>query len=116
MRAYNLSILTPEGKVYDDEVQSVVAPGRLGSFGVLYQHAHMIAAVKLGVLQVDTGNGLRYFVLGDGILEVTDNGVGILADDAQPADSLDDAKKRVTAIEEQLKRMTHPETTHANAT
>ena len=48
--AVAVSILTPEGKVFEGDVYSVSAPGALGSFGVLEGHAPMIAALGTGVL------------------------------------------------------------------
>ena len=50
--AFQLSIVTPEGQVYEDQVEGVVAPGEWGSFGVLAFHAPMVAALEAGVLSV----------------------------------------------------------------
>ena len=43
---YRLKILTLEKSVYDADVKSIVAPGADGYFGVLAQHAPLIAALR----------------------------------------------------------------------
>ena len=102
MPTYNLMILTPEGKAYESDVSSIVAPGLEGFFGVLAHHTPMIAAVRLGILTVREENGTFFFVLGEGILEVSSEGVSILADTAERADTEDAAKIRAKEIATEL--------------
>jgi F-type H+-transporting ATPase subunit epsilon len=86
--SYSIQMLTPEGKAHEGEAISVVAPGELGSFGVLAHHQPMIAALAAGVLQITTPDERRLvFDIGPGLLEVTpEHDVVILTDDAATDD------------------------------
>ena len=48
----NLEILTPEKKLFSDEVYGVQLPGVSGSFEVLNNHAPLISALKSGRIKV----------------------------------------------------------------
>ena len=82
--SYALTIITPDGKVFDDQVEELVAPGEMGSFGVLKQHAPMVAALKKGVLKLKTQGQENFWSVAQGVLEVSDKGqVLILVDRAE---------------------------------
>lgn len=88
MADYVFQILTPVGAVYDDAVQSVVAPGILGSFGVLLNHAPMIAETAVGdVVLIDKDGKTRSYAVGEGIFEVSHNSALLLVDSATEADA-----------------------------
>ncbi len=94
MPKYKLSILTPDGEIYENEVESLVAPGANGSFGVLANHANMIAATVPGVFKVNEPD-TAYFAVGTGVLEVLDDGaVNFLADRAEKAADSEAAKEK----------------------
>ncbi len=95
MSTFALTIVTPEGKAFDGPADSLVAPGREGDFGVLSQHAAMMAALRRGILSVRTGAEERLFVVGEGVLEVSRNGVTVLAATATPAANRDEARSRL---------------------
>lgn len=46
-----LEIVSPEGFLFEGDVQSVSLPGIAGSFDVLPHHAPLIAALAEGILQ-----------------------------------------------------------------
>ena len=83
MNNYKLSIITPHGKIFDGEVESLVAPGTEGSFGVLFNHAPMITTLKPGLIEIKKNNSTQKFSISEGILEVEKNSqVLILANQA----------------------------------
>jgi len=83
MQTYLLSIITPAGKVFEDQVESLMAPGIEGSFGVLKNHAPMVAILKKGVLKIRTNGHDRCFAVGQAILEINrTEGVLLLSDSA----------------------------------
>lgn len=53
-----LEILTPEAKVFYGEAISVICPGIDGYFGVLNNHAPLIAALKQGEVKIKVGKGV----------------------------------------------------------
>jgi F-type H+-transporting ATPase subunit epsilon len=85
MSSFPLSIITPTGKVFDGEAESVMAPGYGGYLGVLANHAPMVAALQAGALSVNDGGRTRWYGLRAGVLEVSEDGVMILANGLVPA-------------------------------
>ena len=91
----NLEILTPEKKIYSDEVYGVQMPGISGSFEVLEKHAPLVSALKAGRIKIlkdkSTGSGgqnhFAYFDIQSGFVEVLNNKVTVLAEGATPVEA-----------------------------
>ncbi len=99
MLTYQLSILSPEGQIFDAPVESLTAPGQLGSFGILARHAPMVTALKIGVLNVKEPHRQQFFAIGDGVLEVDHaHDVIILADYAHAYSTQEDAKNHLAEL------------------
>ena len=93
MANYQLSIITAHGEVFKDHVDSLVATGTLGSFGVLSDHAPLVTSLCGGPLTVTQNGKENYFAVSSGILEVSDqNHVLLLADFAKKVNTIDEAK------------------------
>jgi len=93
MANYQLSIITADGEVFNDQVESLVAPGALGSFGVLSDHAPFVTSLCSGPVTVTQNGTKNYFAISSGILEVnTNNNVLLLASFAKKVKTIDDAK------------------------
>ena len=76
-----LEIISPEKKLYSGEVDSVVLPGAEGSFGVLKNHAPIIATLKQGDIEVKDSNSKSHrFAVSGGVVEVLNNKVIVLAE------------------------------------
>lgn len=89
MPTYRLSIITPNGKVFDDQIDSLIACGTTGSFGVWARHAPMVASLAKGPLTIKRDGKESYFAVGPGILEVNaERDVLLLADAAVGTDTL----------------------------
>ncbi|HXV43533.1 MAG TPA: F0F1 ATP synthase subunit epsilon [Anaerolineae bacterium] len=90
MPTLHLEIVTVEGKVFDDRVSMVVAPGSEGVLGVLPRHAPLITALREGELQVKKeGQEDQFFAIGGGFMEVQPDHVVVLADAAERAEEID---------------------------
>ena len=78
---YALLIATPEKVVFEGQVISLSAPGGLGYFEVLSQHAPMIRTLTAGQLTVTDANKKKWswFIEG-GLFEVDRNQATLLAD------------------------------------
>lgn len=92
MPTFPFSILSPRGKTFEGAVTSVSAPGVLGGFGVLAGHAPMIAAVHAGATSVHVEGRTELFFTGEGVLEVSQQAVVLLVDEAEKVESLEAAK------------------------
>lgn len=79
----NLEILTPERKLYSDDVYGVQLPGIDGLFEVLQHHAPMVSALKAGTIKVlvDKQN-TSLFEIQTGFVEVFKDNVTILVEGA----------------------------------
>ncbi len=76
-----LEIITPEKKIFSGEVESIKLPGADGSFGVLNNHAPIIAALKKGIVKVtDSKKHVENFEINGGVVEVLKNKVIVLAE------------------------------------
>lgn len=77
----HLEIITPDKKVYSGEVDSVKLPGAEGSFGILNNHAPIIASLKKGTIRVtDSKKHVENFEINGGVVEVQNNKVIVLAE------------------------------------
>ena len=78
-----LEIITAENKMYSGDVEAVKLPGTDGSFGILDNHAPMIASLKKGTVKVtDTKKNVENFEINGGVVEVLNNKVVVLAEKA----------------------------------
>ena len=94
-----LEIVTPERKIFSDEVDGVVIPGIEGEMGVLPQHAPLVSTLAAGELRYTKGTQEEELAIGQGFVEVTATKVSVLTDMAMADDEIDEA-----AVQEALDR------------
>lgn len=105
MATFTLSVVTPEREIFNAPVDSLQAPGMEGSFGVLANHAPMVAALLPGLVRITDADGreLRLFV-GGGFFQVSGNTAQLLADSAEFATDIN-AERAKAAEERALNRL-----------
>lgn len=85
-----LEVVTPQKAVVSEEVQTVVAPGSEGEFGVLKQHTTFLTSLKIGALRYKDASGKeRYVFINGGFAEVLPNKITILAESAERRKDID---------------------------
>lgn len=68
---FKLSIVTPSGRIFEDTVESVSAPGLMGGFEVYSNHAPMLIALKGGKVRLrKDGKDIKTLTIDSGVLEV----------------------------------------------
>jgi F-type H+-transporting ATPase subunit epsilon len=79
-----LKIVTPTKTVFEGEVQNFTAPGSVGNFEVLYNHAPIVSKLMPGMFKyvLLSGKEAHYYVSG-GFLELHQNSGTVLADSAE---------------------------------
>jgi F-type H+-transporting ATPase subunit epsilon len=87
-----LEIVTPEARVFSDNVDMVTLPGIEGEMGVLPDHMPLMTQLVAGEIIVKKGDEEFFLAVGDGFVEVTGERVSVLTDMAINADSIDEAK------------------------
>ena len=87
---FPVEVLTPEGKVFDDEVEMVSTRTSTGSIGVLANHAPLMAILEPTELRLyKSESEIVRFAQGEGYLQVVDNSALVLVEDAIAPDSID---------------------------
>ncbi len=97
-----LEIVTPEARIFSDEVDSVVLPGYEGEMGVLPSHAPLVTTLTYGELRYTKGGKTTELAVGEGLVEVTGSTTRVLTDMAVHSDAIDEK-----AVEEALERAKH---------
>ena len=92
MPKMKLEIITVERALLSDEVDLLVAPGIDGELGILPHHAPLLTALKPGELRIVKEGKDQFLAVGGGFLEVIANEVKVLADSAERADEIDEAR------------------------
>jgi len=89
-KAFSLEIIAPDRVVFRGETTSVSAPGEVGGFQVLYNHAPLLSTLAVGILRVKDKEGSdTLFATGGGFFEVHDNAALVLVDSAERVDQID---------------------------
>ena len=99
MATLKLEIVTPEAKVYSEDVDMVTLPGVEGEMGIFPMHVPLMTQFVFGVVGVRKGGQDFFLAVGDGFVEVNGESVSILTDMATKEEDIDEAK-----AEEALKR------------
>jgi F-type H+-transporting ATPase subunit epsilon len=75
-------VIAPDQAVFDGEAQSVSAPAYDGQVGILPRHAPFLTLLGAGRLAVRLADGTRNFRVRGGFLQVVDNTVRVVAEQA----------------------------------
>jgi F-type H+-transporting ATPase subunit epsilon len=107
MATFHFSLVAPDKLLFSGEVDQVDVPGMEGDFGVLADHAPLVALLRPGVLTVKVGADAQRIVIFGGFAEVSPQGLTVLADYATSLEDLDLAMlaARIAETEEKIKRI-----------
>jgi len=92
MATIKLEIVTPEAKIFSDDVDMVTLTGTEGEMGILPQHMPLMTQLVAGEVIAQKGKDTIFLAVGDGFVQVTGDRVAILTDMAIEADNIDEAK------------------------
>lgn len=107
MATFKIKVVTYEEKVLEQEAEFVLVRTTEGEMGILPNHSPFIAGLSTGEMKIRlNGKEEKYFV-SEGLLEISNNVVTIIATEAIPADQLDveRAKKEVEELKAKLAKM-----------
>jgi F-type H+-transporting ATPase subunit epsilon len=104
MKTIKVNIVTPDGPVYDSEVNMIIANTATGEIGVLPGHIPMVAPLQVGAIRLRTDGQTEIVAVSGGFLEVRPDQVSILAQAAEVSSTIDvnRAKEAVKRAEERL--------------
>jgi F-type H+-transporting ATPase subunit epsilon len=102
---FQLQVATPDRLLVDEQVTLAEVPGANGYLGILAGHAPLMSALKPGVLTFEGGSrGQHVFAISGGFVEISDNHVRVLAEEAEPAGEIQVDKAR-QQLEEANRRL-----------
>lgn len=109
MDIMKLSIVTPNGEIFNDDIKSVSLPGKEGEFGVLPNHSSLVSSLTVGVIEIEKKDSTEAIAINWGHVKVTETSVDILVDsaialnadgDSDIAAKLEAAKELVNSVKD----------------
>lgn len=93
----HLQLVTLTGTKFDDDVYEVVLPTSDGEIGVLPGHMPLISAATHGIISVrrqqrDPDAAREFFAISGGVMQVEDDLLRIIVDEADHADTINEAE------------------------
>lgn len=102
---FRVEVLTPEGSVFDEEVEFVSTRTEIGSIGIFARHQPLLGMLTPTELRLyRSDNDIVSYAQGEGYVQVSPEGVLVLVEEAQRPDELDaaDLKEKLRKAEEAL--------------
>lgn len=113
---FQLEIATPERLLVDEQVTTAELPGKNGYLGVLAGHAPLLSALGAGVLSFEGGSsGRQVLAIAGGFVEIFENHVRVLADNAEYGREIqaDRARRELEEANQKLKHAHETEESQA---
>lgn len=109
-----LEIVTPEARVYEDVIESVVMPTTSGEIGILPGHIPIVTEITPGELIVEKSGQRQSLAISKGFAQLVGDKISILAEDAIHIDEIDEsvveeAQKRAEDALASMKKMSDEE-------
>jgi F-type H+-transporting ATPase subunit epsilon len=105
MKTIKVSVVTPNGPVYESDVEMVITKAQSGELGILPGHIPMVAPLAIGVVRMKkNGKEQDLIAVSGGFLEVRPDKVTILAQAAEKAEDID-VERALRAKERAEQRM-----------
>lgn len=82
MDTLKLSIVAPNGQIFNDDVKTVTLPGKEGEFGVLPGHASLVSSLSVGVIIIEKADSTEAVAINWGHVKVSESSVDVLVDGA----------------------------------
>lgn len=113
MDRVKLTIVTPNGLIFEDNVKSVTLPGKEGEFGVLPGHVSLISLLTAGIIEYQKEDDtLESVAINWGHVNVSSTNIDILVDgavalnidsDSDVAKAIEKAKKLLEDVKDSSK-------------
>ena len=89
MKTMKVNVVTPDGPVYESEVEMISTKAQSGELGILPGHIPMVAPLQIGIVRLKKGSHTDLVAVTGGLLEVRSEEVTILAQAAETAEHID---------------------------
>jgi len=93
----HFQLVALSGTKYDDDVYEVILPTLDGEIGVLQDHMPLVSVATTGVVAIrreanTPDAGRDFFAISGGVIEISDNALRVLVDEADHADDINQAE------------------------
>jgi F-type H+-transporting ATPase subunit epsilon len=110
MKTIKVSVVTPDGPVYDSDVEMVSTKAQSGELGILPGHIPLVAPLAIGSVRLKKEGKTNLIAVSGGFLEVRPEQVTVLAQTAERAEDIDvERALRAKERAEQRLREAHQE-------
>lgn len=89
MKTIKVSVVTPNGPVFESDVEMVIAKAKGGEIGILPGHIPLVAPLEISVVRLKKDGAYQLIAVSGGIIEVRPDQVTILAQAAELASDID---------------------------
>jgi F-type H+-transporting ATPase subunit epsilon len=104
---FPVEVLTPDGEVFNGEVEMVATRTTVGQIGILARHSPLVATLEPTELRLYmTDTEILRFAQAEGYLQVGDNRALLLVEEAHPIGELDaeELRERLRVAELELEQ------------
>jgi F-type H+-transporting ATPase subunit epsilon len=109
MSPFRLEVVTAERELYSGDVDQLIAPSRQGQVTILPNHAPLLSQLEAGLLEYRVNGEDQALAVTGGFMEVMGNRTVILADSAERAEEIDEARAQA-AFDKAEERMASRDT------
>ncbi|GGD92688.1 F0F1 ATP synthase subunit epsilon [Paenibacillus nasutitermitis] len=92
MSTFLLEIVTPERKVYAEDVNMVIVKGQEGELGILPNHIPLVTPLRIAPIIIKKNKSEEVIAVNGGFLEVRKDKVVILAESAELPVDIDESR------------------------
>ncbi|SEN51350.1 ATP synthase F1 subcomplex epsilon subunit [Mesobacillus persicus] len=89
MNTMKVNVVTPDGPVYESDVEMVSTKAQTGELGIMPGHIPMVAPLQIGAVRLKKGGNTEFVAVSGGFLEVRPDTVTVLAQTAEKSDNID---------------------------
>ncbi len=94
---FHFQLVAISGKKFDEDVYEVILPTLDGEIGVLQDHMPLVSVATTGAIVVrrdpkDSDSQREFFATNGGVIEVENNTLRVLVDEADHADDINEAE------------------------
>ncbi|MBC2850623.1 F0F1 ATP synthase subunit epsilon [Cetobacterium sp. 8H] len=105
--SFKLELVTPLEKILSQEVNFVMIRTTEGDMGILPNHSPFVAGLSTGEMKVRVNGQENFYYVSGGFLEISNNIVTILADEAMDVKDIDleAARREAQIAKEKLEKL-----------
>lgn len=93
-KKFNFKLITPDGTIFDDDIELVLMPTENGEIGVMAGHLPIVTVLVPGPLEIakEKDGPRKLLATGGGFAKILSGGVKVFAQTAEFADSIDEKR------------------------